>query len=166
MENRKHCIFVRVRPIKPYQYRYQYSHTDIQQTDTDTDTCFQNLYQTDTDTNIWFGIQIKPIPIIGINRYHTDICIPIQRNIGMNIKTWYRFIPIIGIGIGLIWIPNQISVSVWYKFLKHVSVSVSVCCISVWLYRYRTLISYHPFSYFTNLYLYLYLLKWYRLTGP
>ena len=50
---------------------------------------------TDTDTDIWFGIQIKPIPIpiIGIHRYHTDICIPISRNIGINIgmKPIYRY---------------------------------------------------------------------------
>ena len=29
------------------------------------------------------GMKPIPIPIIGINRYHTDICILIQRNIGM-----------------------------------------------------------------------------------
>ena len=69
----------------------RYGHTD---TDTDTDIVIpiysKPIYSkpipipilasrihtyTDTDTDIWFGIQIKPIPIpiIGINRYHTDI---------------------------------------------------------------------------------------------
>ena len=34
-----------------------------------------------------------PLPIISINGYHTSICIPIQRNIGMNIgiKPIYRY---------------------------------------------------------------------------
>ena len=63
----------------------RYGHTD---TDTDTDIVIPiyskpipilaSRIHTDTDTDIWFGIQIKPIPIIGINRYHTDICIPIS----------------------------------------------------------------------------------------
>ena len=59
-----------------------------------------------------------------------------SRYIGM-ISAKYRYIPVIG--ICLIWISKQksvsVSVSVWYKFLK--GVSVSVCCISVWPYRYQ-----------------------------
>ena len=39
------------------------------------------------------------------------------------------------IGVGLIWIPNPISVPVWYIFWK--GVSLSVCSKSVWLYPYR-----------------------------
>ena len=52
-------------------YKYVTNTPESYQTDTDTD--LKIWLQTDTD--IWFGIQIKQI--IGINQYHTDICMPI-----------------------------------------------------------------------------------------